>query len=63
VRSGVQAEPWHVSFAPVAESARRALSASVLRAAVENAPLLGRDRVLARLDELHARYVERIDPP
>ena len=63
VRSGVQPEPWHLSFAPVAENARRALSSAVLRKAIEEAPLLGRDEVLARLDELHARYVAAIDWP
>jgi LAS superfamily LD-carboxypeptidase LdcB len=63
VRSGVQPEPWHFSFAPVAEKARRNLSASVLRAALAAAPLQGKDIVLARLDALHARYVEAIDLP
>jgi LAS superfamily LD-carboxypeptidase LdcB len=63
VRSGVQAEPWHFSFAPVAENARRELTPAVLRGALENAPLLGKDAVLERLEELHHRYVERIDLP
>jgi LAS superfamily LD-carboxypeptidase LdcB len=63
VRSGVQSEPWHFSFAPVAEQARRLLSPGVLRAALAAAPLLGKETVLARLDELHARYVAAIDLP
>jgi LAS superfamily LD-carboxypeptidase LdcB len=63
VLSGVQPEPWHFSFAPLAESARRALTCAVLREALKDAPLLGRDCVLAELDELHARYVTRIDWP
>jgi LAS superfamily LD-carboxypeptidase LdcB len=63
VRSGVQPEPWHFSFAPVAENARRALSAAVLRKAIAAAPLLGKDLVLERRDELHARYVATIDWP
>ena len=63
VRSGVQPEPWHFSFAPVAENARRKLTPEVLRTALENAPLLGKDAVLERLEELHHRYVERIDLP
>lgn len=63
VLSGVQAEPWHFSFAPVAEPARRALSPKVLRTAIADAPLLGKDEVLGRLDELHARYVAAIDWP
>jgi LAS superfamily LD-carboxypeptidase LdcB len=63
IRSGVQPEPWHVSFAPVAEKARRALSSGVLREALAAAPLLGKEAVLQRLDELHERYVATIDLP
>jgi LAS superfamily LD-carboxypeptidase LdcB len=63
VRSGVQPEPWHFSFAPVAEKARRNLNKQVLRAAISAAPLLGKEVVLERLDALHARYVEAIDLP
>lgn len=63
VLSGVQAEPWHFSFAPVAEPARRALEPRVLEAALRTAPLLGKEHVLKRLDELHARYVASIDFP
>ncbi len=63
VLSGVRPEPWHFSFAPVAESARRTLSPAVLHKAIAAAPLLGKVEVLARLDELHARYVATIDWP
>jgi LAS superfamily LD-carboxypeptidase LdcB len=63
VLSGVRPEPWHFSFAPVAENARRSLSPAVLHRAIASAPLLGREEVLARLDELHARYVAAIDWP
>lgn len=62
-RSGVQPEPWHFSFAPIAETARRRLSAQVLRTAIAAAPLAGKDIVLEQLDELHARYVSTIDLP
>jgi LAS superfamily LD-carboxypeptidase LdcB len=63
VRSGVQPEPWHFSFAPVAEKARRRLTPQVLRTAIAAAPLLGKEVVLEHLDELHARYVAAIDLP
>ena len=63
VLSGVQAEPWHFSFAPVAEPARRALTRDVLRTALESAPLEGKREVMGRLDELHAHYVAAIDWP
>jgi LAS superfamily LD-carboxypeptidase LdcB len=63
VLSGVEPEPWHYSFAPVAENARRALTPAVLHEAIAAAPLLGKEQVLARLDELHAHYVAAIDCP
>jgi LAS superfamily LD-carboxypeptidase LdcB len=62
-RSGVQAEPWHYSFAPVAERARRQLTCEVLAEALEEAPLAGKSVVLSQLVELHARYVAAIDWP
>jgi LAS superfamily LD-carboxypeptidase LdcB len=63
VLSGVQPEPWHFSFAPVAEIARRCLTPAVLHKAIAGAPLSGKKQVLERLDELHARYVAAIDWP
>lgn len=63
VLSGVQAEPWHYSFAPVAESARRSLSPAMLFEAISAAPMFGKDEVLERLDEWHARFVLRVDLP
>jgi LAS superfamily LD-carboxypeptidase LdcB len=63
VLSGVQAEPWHFSFAPVAENARRALTPSVLQKAIAASPILGKDDILAQLDALHSRYVAAIDWP
>jgi hypothetical protein len=63
VLSGVQPEPWHFSFAPVAEHARRDLTPLVLQRAITAAPLAGKEPVLARLAELHAQYVAAIDWP
>jgi LAS superfamily LD-carboxypeptidase LdcB len=62
-RSGVQPEPWHYSFAPIAENARRDLTAAVLYTVLNAAPLLGKESVLGRLEELHGRYVACIDLP
>jgi LAS superfamily LD-carboxypeptidase LdcB len=61
--SGVQPEPWHFSFAPVADNARRSLTAAVLHRALAASPLLGKSEILAQLDDLHARYVAAVDWP
>jgi hypothetical protein len=61
--SGVQPEPWHFSFAPTAEAARRALTVGIWREALAGSALEGKAEVLPRLEELHARYVAAIDWP
>jgi LAS superfamily LD-carboxypeptidase LdcB len=61
--SGVAPEPWHYSYAAIAEPARRALTAAVLHEAIATAALDGKEFVLSRLAELHDRFVLRIDPP
>jgi len=61
--SGPQAEAWHWSFAPLAEGARRKLTPAVLEEVLATAPILGKEVLLTRLDELHARYVAAIDWP
>jgi LAS superfamily LD-carboxypeptidase LdcB len=63
VSSGVAPEPWHWSYAPLAEPARCGLTEQVLSRALEDAPILGKQCLLDRLPELHARYVAAIDPP
>jgi LAS superfamily LD-carboxypeptidase LdcB len=63
VRSGVQPEPWHFSFAPVAEQARRHMSAALLRATLAEVALCGKEAVLLRLEEILSRYVNAIDLP
>jgi LAS superfamily LD-carboxypeptidase LdcB len=62
-RGGVRPEPWHLSFAPVAGPALAALSVEVIGAALAGAELGGREIVLARLPELHARYVAGVAAP
>ncbi|HEY4873755.1 MAG TPA: M15 family metallopeptidase [Steroidobacteraceae bacterium] len=62
-RGGVQPEPWHLSFAPIAEPALAALTPQVLAAALAASTMQGRDAVIARLPDIYARYVTAIDPP
>jgi LAS superfamily LD-carboxypeptidase LdcB len=61
-RGGVQPEPWHLSYAPVAGPALTDLTLDVLYEAIDNSQLSGREHVLTRLAEIHARYVMAIDP-
>jgi LAS superfamily LD-carboxypeptidase LdcB len=60
---GVQPEPWHLSFAPISVPALAALTPEVLAEAVASSGILGRELVLARLAELHSRFVASVNSP
>ena len=62
-RGGVQPEPWHLSFAPLAQPALATLSVEVLGAALVASAIRGREVVLERLPRIYERYVTAIDPP
>jgi LAS superfamily LD-carboxypeptidase LdcB len=60
-RGGVQPEPWHLSYAPVAARAERALSTARLREVLATAEIDGKAEVLATLDSVVANYVVNVD--
>ena len=60
---GAGVEPWHISYFPVASCALESLSLPVLRRAVADSGMLGRERVLERLPEIYTRFVLGVDPP
>ena len=62
-RGGVHPEPWHLSYAPVAGPALSRLTLDVLYEAIDNSEILGREHVLTRLPEIHAKYVMAVDAP
>jgi LAS superfamily LD-carboxypeptidase LdcB len=59
-RGGVQPEPWHLSFAPLAQPALEALTLAVLREALVGVDLAGAATVLEKLPEIHERYVRGV---
>jgi len=60
---GVQPEPWHLSYAPVAQPALRRLTVRVLAAAIAGAGVDGEAEILARLPEIRERYLLDVDAP
>jgi LAS superfamily LD-carboxypeptidase LdcB len=62
-RGGAGVEPWHLSYAPIASEAMEALSLSVLRTAIVQGDMLGKEAVLDRLPEIYTRFILAIDPP
>jgi LAS superfamily LD-carboxypeptidase LdcB len=60
---GVQPEPWHLSFAPVARGATRRVTTRLLHDAIAGAGVEGEAEILARLPAIRERYVLDVDPP
>lgn len=57
---GVEREPWHLSYAPVAVPALEALTPDLLTEAIADRDVLGKERVLAEMPAIYARYVTNI---
>jgi LAS superfamily LD-carboxypeptidase LdcB len=60
-RGGVSPEPWHLSYAPVAQRAQATFSAGKLRAVLADSVIDGKEEVLAALDRNFATYVVNTD--
>jgi LAS superfamily LD-carboxypeptidase LdcB len=61
-RGAVHPEPWHLSYAPISGPALARLTLDVLYEALATSEILGREHVLTRLPEIHAKYVMTVDP-
>jgi LAS superfamily LD-carboxypeptidase LdcB len=62
-RGGVQPEPWHLSYAPVADRALRALTPALLADTLSGVHIEGSAVIARELATIHARYVCAIAPP
>jgi hypothetical protein len=62
-RGGVQPEPWHLSYAPLAVRAQQALTFQALHGVLSAADIEGKQEVLDSLGENFASYVVNIDAP
>lgn len=62
-RGGVHPEPWHLSFAAVSVPALAGMSESVLREAIEESEIDGREAVLSRLTWIYDKFVASVDSP
>jgi LAS superfamily LD-carboxypeptidase LdcB len=60
---GVQPEPWHISYAPVAKPALARMSVRLLADAVRGAGVAGEAAILARLASIRERYLLDVDAP
>ena len=62
-RGGVQPEPWHLSYAPIAVCAARELTLDGLRTVLASAAIEGKAEVLAALARNFANFVINVDDP
>jgi LAS superfamily LD-carboxypeptidase LdcB len=62
-RGGVQPEPWHLSYAPVAQEALAALTPQVLADALTGVSIEGSAVIARELLAIHTRYVCAIAQP
>jgi LAS superfamily LD-carboxypeptidase LdcB len=60
---GVQPEPWHLSFAPVARRALKSMTVPLLAEAITGAGVDGEAEILLRLPAIRERYVLDVDAP
>lgn len=60
-RGGSQPEPWHLSYAPVANQALAQLTPAVLRDALDAVEIEGRAALARKLPEIFERYVASVD--
>jgi LAS superfamily LD-carboxypeptidase LdcB len=62
-RRGVQPEPWHLSYAPVARPALAKMSVRLLAEAIRGADVEGEAEILSRLPAIRERYLLDVDAP
>lgn len=62
-QGGISTEPWHISYAPVSTPALESFTLEVLRSAVEESEIEGKEVVLEMLPEIYQRYVLNINLP
>jgi LAS superfamily LD-carboxypeptidase LdcB len=61
-RGGVNPEPWHLSYAPIASVALSLLTPELVAATVRGSDVLGKEEVLARLPDIYRTYVANVAP-
>ena len=56
-RGGVAAEPWHLSYAPLANQYRQMFTLELLTRAIAGQDIAGKESILALLPELYQQYI------
>lgn len=59
-RGGVAAEPWHLSYHPIASQYQQLHNISLLENIITESDILGKDQLLQLLPELYQRYISNV---
>ena len=62
-RGGVHPEAWHISHAATSLPALARMTPELITEALQHAEVLGREAVLARLEDIFRRYVVNVGRP
>jgi LAS superfamily LD-carboxypeptidase LdcB len=62
-RGGVAAEPWHLSFMPIAKDCLCKTNVESLSRVIKETDILGKDVILQKLPTIITQYVQNICPP
>jgi len=60
-RGGVAAEPWHLSYAPLAKQYQSAISVELLEQCLLQADILGKKAIIENLPEILTRYINNVN--
>ncbi len=59
-QGGVAEEPWHLSYAPIAQRYQQAFDLTSLSDALSQSEVLGKELIVANLDQIASRYINNI---
>jgi len=60
-RQGVAAEPWHLSYQPLASRFLSKLSISELTLVFRDSDILGKDEIIDNIESIYSRYITNIN--
>ena len=60
-QGGVAAEPWHISYKPIAKTCLTALTTTVIRDLIINNNVLGKSLICQQLPMIYKRYISNIN--
>jgi len=60
-RGGIAHEPWHLSYAPLADHYQQQFSIDSLVLALENAKIEGKQIIINHIDEIYEKFIKNIN--